>query len=99
MMLVLAVCVMLGGAVSASAYVVVKAAPFSSVTVGASCGGPVYGVPYGYVTTGVYVLPVTTAITYSPYVVTAYPAYPVMYYPAPYVYPRIVTVPTYAVIR
>jgi hypothetical protein len=96
-MLVLTICAIMGQAVSASAYApchgrVVYHAP-------APCGA--------LVTSSVTVLPVTTAVAYAPYAVTVYPAavvypavvYPTVVYPAPVVLPRIVTVPTYAIIR
>ena len=105
LMLLLVGCIVFGGAVAASAY------PYHSRGRGACgawgacgaavscanvspCGGAV-AVPFGYVTTSVSVIPVTTAIAYTPVVVTAYP----VVYPAPMVVPRIVQVPTYAVIR
>ncbi|MDR1137145.1 MAG: hypothetical protein LBK91_02370 [Synergistaceae bacterium] len=103
-LLLLAICVIAGHAASASAYAV---APCGRGVVIAAppCVVPIvqYG---GFVTSSVTVLPVTTAIAYAPYAVTVYPtvAYPaVVYqsvvYPSPVVLPRIVTVPTYAVIR
>jgi hypothetical protein len=96
-MLVLAACLIIGGAVSASAYCRPVVYPRAGYV------APVVAVPFGYVTTSVSVLPVTTALAYAPYVVTAYPvAYPApVVYAAPYVMPRIMaaTCPTYAVIR
>jgi hypothetical protein len=106
-MIVLFVCILLGSAVSASAVVIMGAAPYPYCAGVAGVGAvqvysavPVYAsvpvaIPFGYVTTSVAVVPVTTAITYAPYVATAYP----VVYPGPVVLPRIVTVPTYAVIR
>jgi hypothetical protein len=99
----LAVCVMFGQAAVASAhynYHVHSTAPCHGVVAAGVVAAPVYAVPvvygYTYATAAVSVVPVTTTITYAPSVVLT--AYPVVY-PAPLVLPRIVTVPTYAVIR
>jgi hypothetical protein len=96
-MLVLTICAIAAQVVPSPAHAL---APCHGSVVAA----PVYAAPYpcgGWVTSSVTVLPVTTAIAYAPYVVTVYPTvvYPTVVYPSPVVLPRIVTVPTYAVIR
>ncbi|MDR3281062.1 MAG: hypothetical protein LBT23_11160 [Synergistaceae bacterium] len=96
---VLVVCFVMSGAVAASATVIVGAAPYchgySVMAAAPVYMAPVMAIPYGYVTTSISALPVTTAITYAPYVAMTYP----VMIPGPIVLPRIVTVPTYAVIR
>ena len=99
-LIVCAMCILIGSAVSASAHYpqCMQCQHYVPVTYPAATYVPhVVSAPpcYGFVTTSVSVVPVTTAITYVPSVLTAYP----YVYPAPIVIPRIVTVPTYAGIR
>jgi hypothetical protein len=95
--IVLALCVLLGGATSASAWWVAPyAAPCHSMAaIYPYATTVVAGGYYNYWPSVTTVVPVTSAVYYAPTVVTA--TYPV-YYSAPVVVPRVYGAP-YAIIR